>query len=154
MPRGLYKRASRDPNDRFDEKYVVKETGCWEWIGSLNAGGYGTFHMPKKPELAHRFSYQRTHGRIKEGLELDHLCRNRRCVNPDHLEQVTRRENTVRGAGPEKLRERQRAISDQRTEKCANGHSYLERAPYFDTEGHRHCRECKMESQRRIRGQR
>ena len=151
MPAGIYKRAKRDPNERFDEKYIIRKSGCWEWTGYINDGGYGTFHTSERPVLAHRFSYNRAYGEIMEGLELDHLCRNRRCVNPNHLEQVTRRENTMRGNAPQKLKLRQKMIADQRMEKCKNGHSYRETPPYMNGL-RKHCRICKADSKRRIRG--
>ena len=73
-------------------------SGCWTWLGSLNADGYGSFSIKKKRQGAHRFAYQALVGPIPEGLQLDHLCRNRACVNPSHLEPVTPKVNTLRSA--------------------------------------------------------
>lgn len=64
---------------------VTVATGCWEWRGPMHDGGYGTFGHT----YAHRFSYELVHGRIPAGLQIDHLCRNRRCVNPGHLEELS-----------------------------------------------------------------
>ena len=79
-------------------KYTVNaETGCWEWNGSLNNHGYAQSWDGRKPVLGHRLSYEEHCGPIPAGLTIDHLCRNSRCVNPDHLEPVTHRENMRRG---------------------------------------------------------
>ena len=87
------------PEERFDTKYIVDEnTGCWQWIGAIDDSGYGEFGLNKKIVYAHRYSWELEHGPIPEGLQIDHLCRNRACVNPVHMELVTTQENTRRGA--------------------------------------------------------
>jgi len=84
--------------ERFDAKYRIDESGCWLWTASLNAGGYGQFASGSiGTRLAHRWRWEMENGPVPEGLELDHLCRVRHCVNPAHLEPVTRRENLLRG---------------------------------------------------------
>lgn len=82
---------------RFWSNMVVVES-CWEWSGTTTRG-YGRFWVGGKMVRAHRASYEMFRGPIPSGLELDHLCRNTRCVNPDHLEAVSHRENTMRGFG-------------------------------------------------------
>lgn len=78
----------------------VKKTDlCWLWMGARNQKGYGLYSAPNTA-AAHRVAYELLVGPIPEGLVLDHLCRNVRCVNPDHLEPVTIRENTARGLPP------------------------------------------------------
>lgn len=68
--------------ERFWEKVVVIPGGCWEWVGTINWAGYGRFEFNYKMVSAHRFAYQTIVGKIPEGLQIDHLCRNRACVNP------------------------------------------------------------------------
>ena len=75
----------------------IDPSGCWIWTGSLNGKGYGQMHWRGRPCGAHRVSYALLRGALLDGMELDHLCRNRPCVNPDHLEQVTHQINVRRG---------------------------------------------------------
>lgn len=86
------------------EKAVPEpNSGCWLWMGALAATGYGVIGLGARSEgvdLAHRVSYRLHCGEIPTGLDLDHLCRTRCCVNPDHLEPVTRRVNWERGMHP------------------------------------------------------
>jgi hypothetical protein len=70
--------------------------GCWNWTGSVNEKGYGRLSVNGKPRRAHRLAYEHMIGEIPQGLELDHLCKNRRCVNPWHLEPVTHLVNVAR----------------------------------------------------------
>lgn len=84
---------------RFWEK-VDKTRTCWIWTGALDQNGYGKFRYMEKNRssaYAHRVAYELVKGEIPDGLHLDHLCRTRSCVNPDHLEPVTQRENNLRG---------------------------------------------------------
>jgi hypothetical protein len=82
---------------RFSNKYQVDEqSGCWNWVAADIGNGYGVFWHDGKNILAHRFSYMVNVGELDSSLEIDHLCRNKKCVNPEHLEQVTRSENQKR----------------------------------------------------------
>lgn len=84
----------------IEQKYRVDpETGCWNWIRAQDGHGYGQYLHPttKRTTHPHRFLYERAHGPIPQDWDVDHLCRNRLCVNPDHMEGVTRRENLLRG---------------------------------------------------------
>lgn len=113
---------------------------CWEWTGAINASGYGRiFRGPGGGSLlAHRAAYELAKGPIPSGLELDHLCRNRACVNPAHLEAVTRRTNQVRGLGV--------AGRNARKTHCPQGHPYDERNTILSfglrAHGKRSCRTC------------
>src|SRR5512144_125133 len=92
------------PKQSVDERFWKKvekrgDDECWEWK-AYRKDGYGLFAYYGAHIMAHRWSYERAHGPIPRHLTLDHLCRNRMCVNPAHLEVVTIRENTLRGFGP------------------------------------------------------
>lgn len=91
-------RTGQPREHRFWAKVDVGHPlGCWEWRGQKTLTGYGSFPLERgRGIMAHRFAYQQLVGEIPEGLELDHLCRNRGCVNPDHLEPVTHLENMRR----------------------------------------------------------
>lgn len=81
------------------DHYIIDSNGCWVWQSSISTKGYGKFHPQKNVYLrAHIYYYERKFGKVPDGLELDHTCRNRRCVNLDHLEPVTKLENIRRGA--------------------------------------------------------
>ena len=92
---------------------------CWEWQAGLHTGGYGIFHWGTSSGprglYAHRFSYEIANGPISPGLDIDHLCRNPRCVNPSHLEAVTHQENVFRGDSP--------SAKARRTKTCKRGHT-------------------------------
>ena len=104
---------------RFAEKIQI-EGECWVWTAWRIKNGYGRIQLTsRKPALAHRAVYEILVGPIPEGLTLDHLCRNRACVNPSHLEPVTMRENALRGIGPT-------AINARKTH-CPKGHPFIQR---------------------------
>jgi hypothetical protein len=93
---------------------IERHGECWEWTLSTQRNGYGQISHNGKRIQAHRYAYQLRFGPVPEGLVLDHLCRNKRCVNPEHLEPVTNRENILRGESPIAIR--------ARTNHCKRGH--------------------------------
>ena len=121
--------------ERFWAK-VRKTDTCWEWTAQRN-WGYGRFALThRKMVRAHRFSYELHKGPIPQGLVIDHLCRNKACVNPDHLELVTNRENVLRGVGTS-------AVNAKKTH-CKRGHHLSGDNLYVNPrDGSRHCRSCK-----------
>lgn len=83
--------------EKFESKFFVSPDGCWLWVEYVDKDGYGRFRVADKKLRAHRVSYELYVDEIPNGLVLDHLCRKTGCVNPNHLEVVTVRENTLRG---------------------------------------------------------
>ena len=120
--------------------------GCFVWSGGL-VHGYGQFKTGGVQYIAHRWIYLQTRGPIQDGLQLDHLCRNRACVNPDHMEPVTNRENVLRGVGIP-------AINAKKTH-CKNGHPFEGDNIYVrvrpGARSGRECRTCKNEKKRNRR---
>lgn len=112
-------------------------TGCWLWTGALQPTGYGSMHLKGRSGRAHRAAYEALVGPIPTNLTLDHLCRTRCCVNPDHLEPVTQRENVLRGAGP--------WATNKRKTHCKRGHAFDEANTHVDGNGYRKCRACANE---------
>jgi hypothetical protein len=130
--------------DAYDEIRGPLNTPCWIYRKQPTQRGYAQMRMPDGSQpTAHRAFYMHHGGTIPEGFTLDHLCRNRRCVNPSHLEPVTRRENVLRG---ETL-----PAANVRKTHCPRGHEYTAANTRVTPQGTRACRTCSRERMRAIR---
>ena len=122
--------------DRMVEK-VRTDGSCWTWLGAVTENGYGQMWFDGKPRRPHRVAYLLLVGEIPDGLTIDHLCRNKLCVNPAHMEPVTSAENKRRWA---------RLIT-----ACKRGHDYTQENTGRNSRGQRHCKRCIRESRQRAR---
>ena len=125
----------------------VTESGCWLWSGQIAPNGYGRMNATRiKTMYPHRFFYEKYKGSIPDGLTIDHLCRVRCCVNPDHLEAVTQRVNN--------LRSNNMAARHALTTHCPNGHEYTVKNTYRLKQNGgviRKCKQCHAEIVRRCK---
>lgn len=131
--------------DRFMSHVKILDNGCWLWTGALK-NGYGNFQLNGKQIMHPRAAWTIQRGPIPKGLEPDHLCRFRACVNCDHMELVTHRENCRRGEAGKHLRDRTH---------CPYGHPYSGDNLHIKPTGARRCRECQRiydEKKRRAEG--
>lgn len=114
---------------RFWAKTERTEDGCRVWVGVVSRQGYGRFSIKGRSFRAHRLVYEWAYGPVASELVIDHLCRNRACVNPAHLEAVTHAENVRRGAWANRTH-------------CPQRHEYSPENTYVAKTGWRSCREC------------
>ncbi len=137
MARGkvVGERRYKTPEESFDARIAKADTGCWLWTGHIGRNGYGVIGIGgRKLAKAHRFAYERFIGPIPDGMQLDHLCRVRHCVNPTHLEPVSNRENVIRGNEA-----RPRALA------CKRGHLFTPKNTYVNpSSGRRECKACRV----------
>lgn len=141
MPKGQYERKRQPIQDRFEAK-VERTDDHWLWTGAITKNGYGKLATGGKRAgwaLAHRVAWEIYRGPIPKGLTIDHLCRVRHCVNPDHLEPVTMRVNLHRGEG----------MRGSQTH-CKHGHEFTPENTYIRADGvSRACRICARERDRK-----
>ena len=139
---------------RFWDKVRVREDGCWEWTAQL-VDGYGYFRVgsltdgTRRHVYSHRYAYEHLVGEVPAGLQCDHLCRNRACVYPGHIDVVTCRTNLLRGNGV--------SARNARKTHCAQGHAYDLLNTHITKDGSRRCRACDRqwhrEGRERLRNQ-
>lgn len=119
--------------NRFMNKVFIQDDNCWRWTSSINYSGYAHFWYKGQVRRAHRVIYEHYFGEIVVGFELDHKCKNRWCVNPDHLEEVTHKENVRRGN-----------VKFPQLSKthCPYNHPYSGENLSYSKEGWRRCKAC------------
>lgn len=130
--------ATSDPAGYLAARTVIDENGCWNWRLQRNQRGYGMLRLPGRSRmLAHRWAFEALTGQsIPEGFQIDHLCRNTSCVNPEHLEAVTARENNLRSNSP--------SAANARKTVCHRGHPFTG----VGADGKRYCNTCHADSMR------
>ena len=135
IPRRRVGRPNKHTRKNFYSKIKILPNGCWEWQAKIhNPTGYGHLFINRKTFLAHRISYILHKGTIPNGLVVNHLCRNRKCVNPNHLEVITLKENILKGFSIP-------AINSRKTH-CIRGHPLIGDNLYITPKGRRQCKEC------------
>lgn len=122
-----------DAMQRISRGITITPTGCWEWGGSTTPGGYGLISVGGKRDYTHRVVYRAMVGAIPDNYDIDHICRNRSCCCPSHLDAVTRKENLLRGFGW--------AGINARKTHCKRGHAFTPDNTRMDGRG-RQCRKC------------
>lgn len=121
----------------------VAPGSCWEWMAAKTSGGYGQFWSKPALVVSHRYAYELLIGPIPEGLQLDHLCRNRACINPQHLEPVTQQVNILRGFSV--------ATTNRLKTHCPHGHQYTSENTYIHPRNNgRICRACARRRSRAV----
>lgn len=120
---------------RMASKVTIDTNGCWIWAGAVQSRGYACLGVGGRVQLGHRVAYESLIGPIAPGMTIDHLCRVKRCLNPGHMEVVSRGDNTLRYYASR--------------DSCKRGHRYTEANTYVTSRGTRECRTCRAEQVRK-----
>lgn len=129
-----------DPLKILSRVSVNKDNDCWNWIGIVEKkNGYGRFFVKKSPYLAHRIVFEIFNGKLNPLLVLDHTCKNRKCVNPDHLREVTHKINMLENSDSN-------SFKNSTKTHCPKGHEYSDENTYLDTANRRQCKPCRRAS--------
>jgi len=133
--------------DIFSRYIPEPNSGCFLWVGPVNTYGYGYLWDERRRDTlyAHRVAYEDRFGPISRGKQIDHKCRVRCCINPDHLEEVTVKENVLRGTG--------HSAENARKLACKRGHVFDEKNTYWMAPNKRSCRACHVLKQRKYMAQ-
>lgn len=132
------------PVENLWQRAIPDAKGCLVWTGAVTSKGYGWLRIGGRRCYAHRAAYELKVGAIPAGLTIDHLCRNRRCINVDHLEPVSARTNVLRGVGT--------SAQNARKTHCVHGHPFDEANTHLLKDGKRVCRACRREAWHRRKG--
>lgn len=142
--------------DTFVRKTRRMPNGCIEWLGYLDADGYGRYYANYPNTVyVHRIAFERTKGSIPEGMQVDHICFNRKCLNPDHLQLLTASENARRISPEGRLawrlaQERRR----QDVTHCQRGHEFSADNTKVDRRGQRSCKTCARRAEQKRQARR
>lgn len=142
LPYEKFVSRSKSIEERLWSGAIEGERGCWVWQRSLSDTGYGRIVNNGQAVGIHRLAYELAIGPIPEGLVIDHLCFTRSCINPEHLEPVTHKENTLRGSGV--------TAYNANRKYCVKGHAYDEENTHYH-QGRRYCRICVKNTRDRMR---
>ena len=123
------------PRVKILPRCLVDENGCWIWTGALSSTGYGAVRWEGRIWNTHRLLYIDLVGEVPKELTMDHLCRNRACCNPQHLEPVTQRVNILRGRGV--------TAENIAKDACVHGHRFTVEITIIEKTGGRHCKTCR-----------
>lgn len=131
------------PLERVLQKINIDDKGCWNWTGYLDQSGYAVYRFKEGSSRVARWLYEKTVAPIPKPLTIDHVCRNRACINPKHMEPVTMRENLMRGDSFSGINHRKTV--------CVHGHEYSESNTGKAKAGGRFCKTCQRDRAKRYR---